>query len=388
MTEMNPSRRGDAIPSFIVMDVMAAAARRERQGMPVFHLEVGQPSTAAPALVREAAARALGQEVLGYTVAAGISPLRERIAEHYRHTEGIAVPAERIIVTTGSSGAFLLAFLAAFDPGARVAIAAPSYPCYRNILQSLGIEVVAVPCGADTHYQLTPQLLQAAGPIDGVIVASPSNPTGSIIDHAAMKALADYCDGHGLWLVSDEIYHGLHYGAPAVSAAGFSDRTIVINSFSKYYSMTGWRIGWMVVPEALVRPVEKLAQNYFISAPTLSQVAAIAAFDATEELEGHRERYRCNRGIILDALPAMGISRFAPADGAFYVYAQVDHLTDDSLGFCTRLLDATGVAITPGVDFDLVNGHGSVRLSYAADTDSIAQAMDLLGGWITRGHGG
>lgn len=375
---MTASERGRSIPSFIVMDVMQAAAEIERAGRRVFHLEVGQPSTPAPAVVREAAAQALGADRLGYTLAAGVPRLRERIAEHYARTQEASVSPDRIIATPGSSGAFLLAFLAAFDPGARVAVAAPGYPCYRNILGSLGIEVVSVPCGPETHYQLTPALLEALPDIDGAIVASPSNPTGSIIDAGTMRALTDYCDRRGIHLISDEIYHGLHYETPAVSAAAFSDRALIINSFSKYFSMTGWRIGWMVVPEALVRSVEKLAQNFFISAPSLSQLAAIAAFDTTEELEAHRARYRRNRDIILDALPAMGITSTAPADGAFYVYADIGHLTDDSAAFCADLLRATGVALTPGIDFDPERGHRTLRLSYATDSESVAEAMVRL----------
>ncbi len=372
------SRRGDAISAFLVMDVMEAAATLEREGRQVFHLEVGQPSTPAPQLVREAAARALEADRLGYTVAQGIPALRARIARHYADTHGVTVDPARIFATTGSSGAFLLAFLAAFDPGARVAIADPGYPCYRNILSSLGIEVVSVPCGPDSHYQLTAEMVAALPAIQGVIVASPSNPTGSIIDAPAMQALADLCDARGIHLISDEIYHGLQYAAPAVTAAAFSDRAIIINSFSKYFSMTGWRIGWMIVPEGLIRTVEKLAQNYFISAPTLAQHAAIAAFDATEELDGHVARYRRNRDIILNALPAMGITQMAPADGAFYVYADISHLSDDSTAFCARLLAETGVAITPGTDFDPGRGHRMVRLSYAGDTAMIAEAMQRL----------
>ncbi len=375
---MTASRRGDAISAFLVMDVMEAAARLERGGRPVFHLEVGQPSTPAPALVRAAAARALEADKLGYTVAQGIPALRARIARHYADTHGVTIDPARIFATTGSSGAFLLAFLAAFDPGARVAIADPGYPCYRNILSSLGIEVVSVPCGPDTHYQLTADLVAALPDIQGVIVASPSNPTGSIITAPAMQALAELCHARGIHLISDEIYHGLEYGTAAVTAAAFSDRAIIINSFSKYFSMTGWRIGWMVVPETLTRVVEKLAQNYFISAPTLAQHAAIAAFDATAELDGHVARYRRNRAIILEALPDMGITEMAPADGAFYVYADIRHLTDDSASFCARLLADTGVAITPGTDFDPGRGRHMVRLSYAGDSDMITEAMQRL----------
>ncbi|MDR3506932.1 MAG: aminotransferase class I/II-fold pyridoxal phosphate-dependent enzyme [Caulobacteraceae bacterium] len=375
------SHRGQ-IPAFVVMEVAKAAVELERAGRRVFHMEVGQPSTPAPATVRAAAARALEKDILGYTLATGVPKLRARIAEHYRQVHGIEISPERIVVTTGSSGGFLLAFLAAFDGRAKVAIAAPGYPCYRNILGALDVEVIAVPCGPETHYQLTPALIEEAarlhGGLDGVIVASPSNPTGSIIDAATMKALADYCRAANLTLISDEIYQGLQYGEAPVSAAALDENAIVLNSFSKYFSMTGWRIGWMVVPPDLLRGVERLAQNFFISAPTLSQLGAIAAFDATEELDGHLRRYRDNRDLVLAALPALGINQFAPPDGAFYVYADVSHLTDDSVRFCSDLLAATGVAVTPGVDFDRERGHRTVRISYATDTASVAEAMERM----------
>lgn len=380
---MKPSARS-AVAPFVVMDVMEAAARRERSGREVMHLEVGQPSTPAPRVVLEAAARALRSDVLGYTVALGVPPLREAIAAHYARRYGLEVPPGRIAITTGSSGAFLLAFIASFDAGARVAVAAPTYPCYRNILQSLDIEVVAVPCGPDTRYELTPERLDSLGPIQGVIVASPSNPTGAMIDRAGLSAIASWCEAHGATLISDEIYHGIEYGMAATTALAVSDRAVVINSFSKYFSMTGWRIGWMVLPEAAVRPVEKLMQNLFISAPTLAQLAAVAAFDATDELDGHVARYGANRRILLDALPALGLESFAPPDGAFYVYADVSPWTDDSLKFCADLLEATGVAITPGVDFDPPRGRHTVRFSYATDTESVAEAMTRLAEFVRR----
>ena len=378
---MIPSSRS-AIAPFVVMDVMEAAARVERSGRRVMHLEVGQPSTAAPRTVLAAAATALQSDVLGYTVALGVPALRQAIAAHYGRVYGLEVSPDRIAVTTGSSGAFLLAFIAAFDAGARVAVAAPSYPCYRNILQGLDIEVVAVPCGPETRWELTPEILDGLGHIDGVIVASPSNPTGSMIAGPLLKRLAGWCAAAGAVLISDEIYHGIQYGAAPVTAAEVSDQAIVINSFSKYFSMTGWRIGWMVLPQDAVRPVEKLMQNLFISAPTLAQLAAVAAFDATEELEGHVARYGMNRSLILDALPGLGVTTFAPPDGAFYVYADVSPWTGDSVKFCADLLEATGVAITPGVDFDQGRGHRTVRFSYATDTDSVAEAMKRLAGFV------
>ena len=380
---MIPSVRS-AIAPFVVMDVMEAAARLERSGRTVMHLEVGQPSTSAPRPVLEAAARALQADVLGYTVATGIPPLRQALAVHYARTYGLEVAPDRFVITTGSSGAFLLTFLAAFDAGARVAVAAPSYPCYRNILQSLDVEAVCVPCGPDTRYELTPGLLDGLGRVDGVIVASPSNPTGSMIDEATLRALCGWCDAHGATLISDEIYHGIQYGRPAVTAAAISPGAFVINSFSKYFSMTGWRIGWMIAPEPALRPVEKLAQNLFISPPTLAQLAAVAAFEATDELDGHVARYARNRAILLEALPRLGIERLAPPDGAFYVYADVSPWTADSVAFCADLLEATGVAITPGVDFDPDRGRRFVRFSYATDTASVVEAMRRLQGFVGR----
>jgi aspartate/methionine/tyrosine aminotransferase len=378
---MTPSARSDIAP-FVVMDVMEAAARLERAGRRVLHLEVGQPSTPAPRPVLEAAARGLTEDVLGYTVSVGVPALRDAIAAHYGRSYGLAVDPARIVVTTGSSGAFLLAFLAAFDAGARVAVAAPSYPCYRNILQSLDVEPVQVPCGPETRYELTPELLDGLGRIDGVIVASPSNPTGSMIDRPRMAALAAWCEARGATLISDEIYHGIDYGFAPVTAASVSDRAVVINSFSKYFSMTGWRIGWMIVPGDMLRTVEKLAQNLFISAPTLSQLAAVAAFDATEELDGHVARYARSRALILDTLPKLGLTSFAPPDGAFYVYADVSPWTGDSVDFCARLLEATGVAVTPGVDFDPARGRRTLRFSYARDPAIVAEAMERLAGFV------
>jgi aspartate/methionine/tyrosine aminotransferase len=378
---MTPSARS-AVAPFVVMDVMEAAAAVERSGRRVLHLEVGQPSTPAPKAVLAAAAQALQTDVLGYTVALGVPPLREAITRHYRATYGAEVDPARIVVTTGSSGAFLLAFVAAFDAGARVAVAAPSYPCYRNILQALDVEVVQVPCGPETRWELTPALLDGLGRIDGIIVASPANPTGAMLSEPEFRALAAWCEARGAVLISDEIYHGIHYGAAPVTAARLAPDAFVINSFSKYFSMTGWRVGWMVAPESAIRTVEKLMQNMFISAPTLAQLAAVAAFDAAEELEGHVARYRASRDVILKALPRLGLTTFAPPDGAFYVYADVSPWTDDSVAFCAGLLQATGVAVTPGVDFDPGRGTTTVRFSYAVDTPLIAEAMERLAGFV------
>ena len=376
------SRRG-TIPPFIVMDVMSAAAERERQGGDVLHLEVGQPSTSAPSKVVAAAKAALDGDRIGYTVALGIPPLRERIAEHYRQTYGVDLSPGRIVVTTGSSGGFLLSFLAAFEIGDRVALASPGYPAYRNILTALGIEPVELPTEPEHRFQPTPALLDALDrPVDGLIVASPSNPTGTMLPADEFAALAAYCDGSSIRLISDEIYHGIAYGMKAATAAAVSDHAVVINSFSKYYSMTGWRLGWMVVPEDLSRAIECLAQHLFISPPTLSQHAAVAAFDCADELDANVARYAANRALLLEALPKAGFDRLAPADGAFYLYADIRHLTNDSEAFCRRMLAETGVAATPGVDFDPSRGHATIRFSFAGATADMAAAAERLRAWL------
>ena len=379
---LKQSARG-AIPPFIVMDVMRAANKRAASGANVLHLEVGQPATTAPQAVLEAARRALEGDRIAYTEAFGLPDLRRRIAQHYRDSYGVEVAEERIAVTTGSSGGFLLGFLAAFDPGDRVALAAPGYPAYRNILTALGNQPVLLPSEAEQRFQPTPELLQrAGGPLAGLIVASPSNPTGTMVDHGHLKALVDYCTAHGVRLVSDEIYHGIGYGGAAVSALELTDDAIVINSFSKYFSMTGWRLGWMVVPEDLLRAIECLAQNLFISPPTLSQLAGLAAFDCRDELDGHVARYARNRALLLRELPKAGLDRLAPADGAFYIYADVSHLTNDSEDFCRRMLVETGVAATPGTDFDPERGNRFVRFSFAGAEPDMAEAARRLRDWL------
>jgi len=384
--KLRPSVRGQVSP-FIVMDVMSAAAAREAAGGDVLHLEVGQPSTPAPKGVLDAARRALDTDRIGYTVALGIPSLRERIARHYRDRYGVTVPAERIAITTGSSAGFQLAFLAAFEAGSRVALASPGYPAYRNILQALNIEVVDLATERADRYQPTVERLEAAhsgegGPIDGVIVASPSNPTGTMLDGPAMQRLAGWCRANGVRLISDEIYHGIEYGMRAVTALEADPDALVINSFSKYFSMTGWRIGWMVVPPDLLRSVECLAQNFFISAPTLSQIAAEAAFECEDELQANLARYAANREVLLNELPKAGLDDLAPADGAFYVYANVAAHTNDSIEFCRRLLAETGIACTPGVDFDPSRGHATVRFSFAGATETMAEACRRLGDWL------
>ena len=373
------------MPPFIVMDVLREANRREAAGGDVLHLEVGQPATPAPQGVIAAAQEALASDRLGYTEALGIDPLRERISDHYRRSYGVEVAADRIAVTTGSSGGFMLAFLSAFDVGDRVALADPGYPAYRNILMALGIEPVGVPATAAERYQPTPALLDRIdGPIDGLIVASPANPTGTMLSADEMRTLARYCEDRGIRLISDEIYHGITYSMPGTTALECTDTAFVINSFSKYYSMTGWRVGWMVVPDDLHRSVECLAQNIFISVPALSQRAACAAFDCTEELDANVARYAANRELLLRELPRAGLDRLAPADGAFYIYADVSHLTNDSEAFCRELLNETGIAIAPGTDFDKDRGHGTVRISFAGATETMAEAADRLRAWLKR----
>lgn len=374
------------VPPFIVMDVMAEANRREVAGEDVLHLEVGQPSTGAPSGVIEVAQATLVSDKLGYTEAPGIDLLRERIARYYGETHDIDLAADRVVVTTGSSGGFMLAFLSAFDAGDRVALADPGYPAYRNILSALGIEAVAIPTTIDDRYQPTPELLdrvvRETGAIDGLIVASPANPTGTMLAAAEMKALTGYCDANGIRLISDEIYHGITYEGAGETALSFTDNAFIVNSFSKYYSMTGWRVGWMVVPEDLHRSVECLAQNLFISVPALSQRAACAAFDCREELDANVLRYAANRELLLRELPKAGLDRLAPADGAFYIYAEVGHLTNDSEAFCRQILAETGVAMAPGTDFDRERGRATVRISFAGDTATMGEAARRLQAWL------
>ena len=374
------------IPPFIVMDVLRAANERAAAGETVHHLEVGQPGTRAPRRVIEAAQQALEADLIGYTDAFGIPPLRQGIVAHYRAQYGVELDPSRVVVTTGSSGGFLLAFLAAFDVGDRVALAAPGYPAYRNILSALGVEPVLLAAGAEQRFQPTPELLDGVdGPLDGLIVASPSNPTGTMLGRGEMQALVSYCADRGMRLVSDEIYHGISYDWPAVSALELSADAVVINSFSKYYSMTGWRLGWMVVPTDLKRPIECLAQNLFISAPTLSQLAGVTALDCRAELDDYVACYARNRALLLDELPKAGFESLAPADGAFYLYADVANLTNDSEAFCKRMLAETGVATTPGVDFDPARGHRFLRFSFAGPEATMAAAAERLKTWL-RGN--
>jgi aspartate/methionine/tyrosine aminotransferase len=376
------------IPPFYVMDVWLAAAERARTHGDLVNLSAGQPSAGAPAAVRDAAVTALQHDRLGYTVALGIPELRAAIAGAYLHRHGLTVDPDDVVITTGSSGGFLLAFLACFDAGDRVAIASPGYPCYRNILTALGCEVVELPCGPDTRFQPTLAMLtELDPPVAGVIVASPANPTGTVIPPDELAAIAGWCASSGVRLISDEVYHGLVYpGAPATSCAWETSReSVVMNSFSKYFAMTGWRLGWMLVPRELRRAVDRLTGNFTICPPVLPQLAAVAAFtpESIAEAESLLDGYAANRTLLLDGLRAIGVDRLAPTDGAFYVYADVSRWTTDSLSFCSKLLGDTGVAIAPGVDFDTVRGGAYVRLSFAGPTADIEEALRRIGGWLS-----
>lgn len=376
------------IPPFYVMDVWLAAAERQRTHGDLVNLAAGQPKAGAPEPVRAAAAAALEANQLGYTVALGIPELRQAIADSYTDRYGLDVGLEDVVLTTGSSGGFLLAFLACFDVGDRVAIASPGYPCYRNILSALGCEVVEIPCGPETRYQPTAAMLaELDPPVAGVIVASPANPTGTVIEPAELAAIATWCDATGVRLISDEVYHGLVYpGAPQTSCAWQTSRNaIVANSFSKYFAMTGWRLGWLLVPEELRRAVDCLTGNFTICPPVLPQYAAVAAFTpaAIAEAEGHLHQYAVNRETLLSGLRQLGITRLAPTDGAFYVYADVSDFTSDSLSFSEKLLADTGLAIAPGVDFDTVHGGSFVRMSFAGPESDIDEALRRLGPWLS-----
>ncbi len=381
---LSASRRSD-VPPFMVMDVMAAAERIEAAGGHVIHMEVGQPAAPAPRAALAAAHRALDAGRIDYTSALGTPALRERIARHYRDSYGCAVDAGRIVVTTGSSGAFILAFLAMFEPGDRVAVTVPGYPPYRHILTALGCEPVLIETTSETRHALTGEALLAAHrktPLQGVLVGSPANPTGTMMSREALTQLIAAAEGAGIRFISDEIYHGLDYAFPAVTAAELSANALVINSFSKYFCMTGWRVGWMVAPEPLVRPIERLQQNLAISVPTLSQIAAEAAFDGFEEMEAIKRGYLENRRILIEGLPRAGLSKFLPADGAFYLYADVSDFTSDSFAFAKTMLDEAHVAVTPGVDFDPFHGRSFMRFSYARSADDMREAVARIARWL------
>lgn len=381
---LEPSRRSD-VPPFMVMDVMAAAARIEAAGGHVIHMEVGQPAAGAPKTAIAAAHAALEAGRIDYTSALGIPSLRARIARHYRDVYGCDVSPERIVVTTGSSGGFILAFLSMFEPGDRVAVTVPGYPPYRHILTALGCEPVLIETADETRHALTGEALLAAhrkAPLKGVLVGSPANPTGTMMSREALAGLIAAAEDAGIRFISDEIYHGLDYAFPAVTAAALSEHALVINSFSKYFCMTGWRVGWMVAPEILVRPIERLQQNLSISVPALSQIAAEAAFDGAAEMEEIKHGYQENRRILIEGLPKAGLRKFLPADGAFYLYADVSDFTSDSFEFAKQMLEQANVAATPGVDFDPIHGRSFIRFSYARSAEEMREAVDRIAHWL------
>jgi aspartate/methionine/tyrosine aminotransferase len=383
---LKPSKRSD-VPPFIVMDVMAAAAQREAQGAHIIHMEVGQPAAPAPAVAIKAAQAALAHGRIGYTETLGIPALRARIARHYADTYDLSLDPARVVVTTGSSGGFILAFLSLFEPGDRVALANPGYPPYRHILSALGCEPVLIETSAETRWALSGKALIAVhqrAPLKGVVIASPANPTGTMMDADALTRLIAVAEAEGIRVISDEIYHGLDYAFEAETAANASERAVVINSFSKYFCMTGWRVGWMVVPDVFVRPIERLQGNLAISVPTLAQVAAEAAFEGSEEMEAVKHGYEENRRILTEGLPKAGLDRFLPVDGAFYLYADISRFSDDSLNFAKRMLNEAGVAATPGIDFDPVNGKHFLRFCYAGSTAEMHEAVERIGGWLKR----
>jgi len=382
---LTPSKRSE-VPPFIVMDVMAAAAAAEAAGKRVVHMEVGQPAAPAPRTALEAAKAALDRRI-AYTESLGIPSLRARIARHYGETYGLDLDPARVAVTTGSSGGFILAFLSLFEPGERVALANPGYPPYRHILVALGCEPVLIDTTAETRWALTGEAILAEHrrkPLAGVIVASPANPTGTMMTAEALGELIALCEGEGIKVISDEIYHGLDYAFAAETAAKLSPRALVINSFSKYFCMTGWRIGWMVVPDNLVRTVDRLHGNIAISVPTLAQIAAEAAFDGRDEMEAVKHGYEENRRILVEGLPKAGLDQFYPVDGAFYLYADIARFSDDSLTFAKQMLDEAGVAATPGIDFDPRNGHRFLRFCYAGSAPDMHEAVERIGDWLKR----
>ncbi len=402
---MSVSRRAAEIQPFYVMEAVRAAAEREAAGLEVLHLEVGQPATQAPKAVKAAAHDAIDNDTLGYTMAKGIVELRQRIASWYLDQYDVTVDPERILVTPGASGSCALAFLSLFGAGDRVGVLEPGYPCYRNDLSVVDIDVVDIPVGPDTHYRPTPDVLDRFLPLDGLVIASPSNPTGTVLDREQLGEIVEWAGRHDVSLIVDEIYHGITYGNSEGSADGGTEGEVVstpsalefdggtteitvFNSFSKYWSMTGWRLGWVVAPVGAEQAFERVMANLLISAPTMSQIAGVAAFDSIEECEANVSQYASNRRIVLDGLERAGITDIAPPDGAFYVWADIGHLLspatdiDDSLGLCARWLDDIGVAVTPGIDFDPARGDRFIRLSYAGDPVAIAEAMSRIAQWV------
>jgi len=369
------------------LDVMAAAAKREAEGARVIHMEVGQPAAPAPQTAIKAAQAALAKGRISYTETLGIPTLRTAIARHYADTYDCALDPGRVVVTTGSSGGFILAFLALFEAGDRVALANPGYPPYRHILSALGCEPVLIETSAETRWALSAKALIAEHRkmrLQGVVIASPANPTGTMMNADALSRLISIAEAEGIRVISDEIYHGLDYAFSAETAANVSERAVVINSFSKYFCMTGWRVGWMIVPDSLVRTVERLQGNLAISVPTLAQVAAAAAFDGKVEMEQVKHGYELNRRILTEGLPKAGLDQFLPVDGAFYLYANIARFSDDSLDFAKRMLNEAGVAATPGMDFDPIDGRHFLRFCYAGSAAEMHEAVERIGAWLKR----
>ncbi|MBU3076812.1 aminotransferase class I/II-fold pyridoxal phosphate-dependent enzyme [Sphingomonas quercus] len=368
------------IDPFHAIAISRLAHRLRVEGRSVIHMEFGQPSTGAPTAAIAEAHRILDTDGMGYWES---PPLKARIAAHYQEAYGLAVDPERVILTCGASPAFVMALSCLFAPGARVALARPGYVAYRNTLKALHLVPVELACGEAERFQVTAEAIERLEPApDGLIVASPANPTGTIIPPEELKAIAAVCRRRNIALISDEIYHGLSYTLPADSMLQHAPEALIINSFSKYFSMAGWRLGWLVVPEALIPAARARMGALFLTPPSLAQHAGLVAFDCRDELDGHVESYRRNRALLLDALPALGLRRIAPPDGAFYIYADVSHLTQDSLGFCEQLLVETGVATAPGIDFDPVAGHGFMRFSFAVSTDRVEDAITRIRPWF------
>ena len=379
---MKHSVRGNIDP-FIVMDVMEKARKAEENGRKIIHLEVGQPSTAIPFEALKRTSRIMERNPLGYTVALGLPELRKKISGLYGRWYNVDLDPARVVITSGSSGAFILSFISLFDVAARVGIGAPGYPSYRQILKSLGMLPVDIKTSLENKFQPTKNDI-LSNSLDGLLVASPSNPSGTMLDQNELAELIETSNSVGANFISDEIYHGIQYDKKAVSALEITDQCYVINSFSKFFSMTGWRVGWMVVPEDHIRLVERLAQNLFICPPHISQVAALEALSCENELSQYIEIYRKNRQIIMHELPQIGFQNFAPPDGAFYFYVDISRYSDDSLSFCDDVLKEVGVAITPGVDFDPERGNTTIRISYARSTDEISEGINRLGNFMKK----
>jgi len=381
-----PSHRGTAVQPFIVMDMFREANALASAGHHVVNMSAGQPGGGPPQKVVEAARAALDGAYLGYTDSLGLPALRERIAAHYETAYGVNIDPARVVVTTGSSGAFVLSFLACFDAGAKVGLTVPGYPAYANIMSAFGIEVTGLAVDTRNRWAPTPEQISAAcdDGLSGLLLASPANPTGTMVTPTALEAIVQTCVYNNIWFISDEIYHGLNYEMLQACALTTSNEAVIINSFSKYYCMTGWRIGWMIVPDALLRTAECLSQSLFISPPTLSQYAALAAFDATDELEQRKAQYRANRDFLLRELPGIGMGNLSPADGAFYLYADVGNLTNDSFAFAQGLLREAHVAVTPGADFDADRGNRFVRLSFAGTMHDMERAVERLARWLPK----